>query len=63
MKRFTGWILTLTGGAAAGWGAVCVVTGSSQTQLNVTPDLSVSALTTGLIGLAVLTVGLVWVRD
>jgi hypothetical protein len=63
VKRFTGWILALTGGVAAAWGAVSVMTGASATRLNVTSDLSVDAMTTGLAGLAVLTIGLVWIRD
>jgi hypothetical protein len=63
VKRFTGWILAVTGGVAAAWGAVAVLTGTSQSRFNVTSNLSVDAMTTGLIGLAVLTVGLVWIRD
>lgn len=63
MKRFIGWGLVLAGGAATGWGAVAVLTGSSEARMHITPDTSVSALVGGLIGLAVLTVGLLWVRD
>ena len=63
MKRFTGWIMAVAGGAAAAWGAVSVMTGASAARLSVTSDLSVDAMTTGLTGLAVLTIGLVWIRD
>ena len=63
MKRFTGWILAVTGGVAAAWGAVSVMTGASQARLNLASNLSVDAMTTGLAGLAVLTIGLVWIRD
>lgn len=63
MKRFIGWGLALTGGAATLWGGACVVTGSTDSRLHFTPDLSLNALTVGLAGLAVLTVGLIWVRD
>jgi hypothetical protein len=59
----TGWILIITGGVGAAWGAVSVMTGASQTPLEITRDVSVNAMTVGLIGLAVLTVGLIWVRD
>lgn len=63
MKRLTGWFLALAGGAAAAWGAVSVLTGSSRARLDITPELSVNAMVTGLAGLAVLTIGLIWVRD
>ncbi|MBM3979730.1 MAG: hypothetical protein FJ304_05510 [Planctomycetes bacterium] len=63
MKRFFGWGLVLAGGAVGGWGVISVLRGSTSARLNVTPDLSVSALTAGLAGVAVLTIGLVWVRD
>jgi hypothetical protein len=63
VKRFIGWGLTLAGGAAAVWGGTCVITGYSTSRLHVSPELSVSALTVGLAGLAVLTLGLIWVRD
>ena len=58
-----GWILTVAGGLAAVWGAAHVIVGDSRARFDVTPDLSVNALTAGLAGLAVLTIGLVWVRD
>jgi hypothetical protein len=51
------------GTVGAAWGAVSVLTGSSSARLAITPELSVSALATGLAGLAVLTIGLIWVRD
>lgn len=63
VKRFIGWGLALAGGAAALWGGSCVVTGSTDSRLHFTPELSLNALTVGLAGLAVLTVGLIWVRD
>ena len=63
MKRFTGWILAISGAIAAGWGAVSVMTGSSGHQVSITSTLSVSALVIGLAGLATLTIGLVWIRD
>jgi hypothetical protein len=63
VKRFIGWLLTFAGGGAAIWGGVLLLTGSSDTRLHITPDFSPSALMVGLAGAAVLTVGLVWVRD
>lgn len=63
MKRFTGWIMTITGGITASWGAVAVMTGTSSARVSITDDFSVTAMALGLVGLAVLTIGLIWVRD
>jgi hypothetical protein len=63
VKRFIGWVLTVSGGAGALWGGIAVLTGSSRERLAIVPDFSVNAITVGLVGLATLTVGLVWVRD
>lgn len=63
MKRLIGWGLAVAGGSVAVWGAACVATGDSQARLAVTSDMSFSAMTAGLAGLAVLTIGLIWVRD
>lgn len=63
MKRLIGWGLAVVGGIVAVWGAACVATGDSRARLELTPDVSLSAMTAGLAGLAVLTVGLIWVRD
>ncbi len=63
MKRLIGWVLVIAGGAAAVWGGAHVITGSSETRLDLTPEFTLNAMTTALAGLAVLTIGLVWVRD
>jgi hypothetical protein len=63
VKRLIGWVFAISGGLAAAWGAMCMMTGSMQDRLDLTPELSLNAMTTGLAGLAVLTIGLVWVRD
>lgn len=63
MKRLIGWILTFAGGAATLWGGLALLMGESQRRLLLAPDVSVDALTGGLLGVAVLTVGLLWVRD
>jgi hypothetical protein len=63
VKRFIGWGLVLAGGVATLWGGYSVLTGSTSASIPITSDVSVNALTGGLVGLAVLTVGLVWVRD
>ncbi len=63
MKRFIGLFLTLLGGAAMIWGAISVLTGSSATRITLINDLSVNALTGGLVGVATFTVGLIWMRD
>ncbi len=63
VKRFVGWLLVLGGGGAAVWGVASVLTGSTSARLALGSDLSVDALTGGLAGVAVLTIGLIWVRD
>lgn len=63
MTRFFGWLLTLAGGAATLWGGYYVMTGQSSAQLPVTDTISVSAMITGLVGVATLTLGLIWTRD
>jgi hypothetical protein len=39
------------------------MTGTSESRMHFTPEFSLSAMTVGLCGLAVLTLGLIWVRD
>jgi hypothetical protein len=63
VKRFIGWLLTITGGAAALWGGVSLLTGAIQNSLQLAPGFAVNAMTGGLVGLMALTVGLIWVRD
>jgi hypothetical protein len=63
VKRLIGYGLSIVGGIATLWGGVALLTGSSQMQVAITPEFSPSALTVGLVGAAVLTVGLIWVRD
>lgn len=63
MKRFVGWLLVLAGGGVAGWGCLSVLTGSSRARLEFGSEFSVDALTGGLAGVAVLTIGLIWARD
>lgn len=63
MKRFVGLLLTLAGGAVMLWGIVALLTGSSDARVALTDELSVTALTAALVGVAGFTVGLIWVRD
>lgn len=63
MKRFTGLLLTVAGAGAALWGGFQVLLGESSAQIELTDDVSVSAMVAGLIGVLVFTVGLVWMRD
>lgn len=63
VKRFTGWLLTIGGGIAALWGGVSLLTGTARNEVQIAHDFSVNALTGGLVGLALFTVGLIWVRD
>jgi hypothetical protein len=55
--------MIIAGGIAASWGAVAAMTGTSSARVAITNDFSVTTLVVGLAGLAVLTVGLIWVRD
>ena len=60
MKRFFGWLLAGTGLGGAGWSAYYLLSGSSHAQL---APLPINAMTGGLIAVALLTVGLIWVRE
>ena len=62
MKRFIGLLLTAFGGVASLWGGYHILTGQSA-HLNLTEDFSVTAMTGGLAGVAIFTLGLIWVRD
>ena len=63
MKRFIGMIMALAGGAGALWGGYKALVGETDTTVVITPDFSLSAMAIGLIGLAICTVGIVWLRD
>lgn len=60
MKTFLGWLFLLTGGLLAAWGAYFCLTGTIRAQLY---PLPLTAMTGGLIGVAVLVVGFLWIRD
>ena len=63
MKRFIGLFLAFGGAAASLWGAYHALLGQTSTRLEITHTFSMSAMAVGLTGLAVFTVGLLWVRD
>jgi hypothetical protein len=63
MKRFFGWVVALAGGVAVIWGAVHLLSGSSEARVTLGNGVSINALTGGLVGLVLLTLGLVWTRD
>jgi multisubunit Na+/H+ antiporter MnhB subunit len=63
MQRLLGVLLSIVGGIVVLWAAYYVMTGQSSYRLRLTDDFSVSALTGGLAGVAVFTVGLIWLRD
>lgn len=63
MKRFVGWICATFGLVGTGWGGYHMLTGASKAQINLSPDIAVTALSGGLIGLLFLTIGLIWIRD
>lgn len=60
MKRFLGWLMAGAGAVGTGWGGYFMLTGTSKAQL---APLPVDAMTGGLIGVALFTVGLIWIRD
>ena len=63
MKRFIGLLLTGLGAVAVLWGGYHVLAGESTAQVAVTDTLAITALMGGLIGVALITMGLVWMRD
>jgi hypothetical protein len=63
VKRFIGLVLAITGGIATLWGGFLLLTRSTSTRIEITPEFSPTALTFGLAGVAVFTIGLVWARD
>jgi hypothetical protein len=60
MKRFVGWILVGVGATGTGWGAYYMLTGASTATLH---PLPVDAMTGGLVGVALFTIGLIWSRE
>lgn len=60
MKSFIGWLLIGAGAILAAWGGYCCMTGTSRAYMN---PLPVNAMTGGLIGLVLLVVGFIWIRD
>lgn len=63
MKRFFGGVFALLGAGVVIWAAYHILAGQSEARLTLTPDLAVNGLTGGLLGVAMLTLGLLWVRD
>jgi len=63
MKRFIGVVLAMAGAVGVVWGGYHLLSGASQARLTLANNVSVDAMTGGLIGLATLVFGLVWVRD
>jgi hypothetical protein len=63
MKRFIGLFLSIGGALASLWGGYHALIGESSSRLQITPDFSLSAMALGLTGVAVFTVGIMWLRD
>lgn len=63
MQRFFGLLVTITGAALVLWAGYYVMTGESTAPLRITDDFTVTATAGGLVGVALFTVGLIWVRD
>jgi len=60
MRRFVGWLLAGAGLVGTGWGGFLMLNGGTSSRM---APLPVDAMTGGLLGLALLTIGLVWARD
>jgi hypothetical protein len=63
MKRFIGLLLTAVGAVAVLWGGFHIFTGGSGVKLAITDTFAITALTSGLVGSALFSVGLLWMRD
>jgi len=63
MKRFFGLLLVLIGLGGALWGGAHVLTTGATTSLHLTEEWSLPAMGMGLIGIALLTFGFIWMRD
>jgi hypothetical protein len=63
MKRFMGWVLALIGAVGVVWGGYHLLGGRSEAKVTLAQGVTINGLTGGLIGIAVLTIGLLWVRD
>lgn len=58
-----GLFLTIGGGIAVFWAAYYLMVGDASAVLKITDDFSVSSLTGGLVGIAMFTMGLIWLRE
>lgn len=63
MKQFSGILLAVTGATATLWSGYHLVAGESGIRIAVVRGFSVSALTIGLFGVVLLTLGLLWLRE
>jgi hypothetical protein len=63
MQRVLGLIFSLAGGIAILWAAFNILGGNSATMVTINDDITISAYTGGLIGAAMFTLGLLWLRD
>jgi hypothetical protein len=63
MQRFFGLFFTIVGALICLWAAYYIMTGQSSYTLRLTDNFAVSALTGGLAGAAIFTIGLIWMRD
>ena len=58
-----GLILTIGGCIAVFWAAYYLMVGDASAVLKMTDGFSVSSMTGGLVGIAMFTMGLIWIRD
>jgi len=58
-----GLLFTIAGGIAILWSAYYIMTGQSSTMLKLTDTFAVSAMTGGLTGAVLFTLGLLWIRE
>jgi hypothetical protein len=63
MKRFIGLLMTAAGVTATLWGGYRVLTGQSSAQIVIAEGFAITALIAGLAGVALVSIGFVWMRD
>lgn len=63
MKRFIGLLVTGVGILATLWGGYHIISGESATKITITQNFAITALASGLLGVALISFGLISMRD